>query len=376
MINQKALMLCLTALVILSSASFYSCANKDVSSEPDTDTSITLSETIPEESSEMAVSSIPDTSSEDEKKVKIEAAVRSYEDGILCFEYEGKEYSLPMTKDMFENEIYLCDTIAPNISERIINNNLGEDVSAKIVLNESMDRIILCDVIKADGKIDNGMSPYNADNTVNEDMLYTMKRTGKSSCKLSNSEETIVCDLNDLPLCKKLDYPETVFPVMLWVYKFNDGKAILLDLDINVQVDADRVSAENDLDTLAVYGRPTGFFGTVQTVDDDTITVLLNDGITYCTVPTFYNDGGELASGSEIMVLLNTESDLFGKGGEFTFDHAVIVTDPGYCVDKEPIDEEPKDKDPIDNFNEYAYAVFYNSWDHLSCTRIDEIEKK
>ena len=58
MIHQKALMLCLTALVILSSASFYSCANKDVSSEPDTDTNITLSETIPEESSEMAVSSI------------------------------------------------------------------------------------------------------------------------------------------------------------------------------------------------------------------------------------------------------------------------------------------------------------------------------
>ena len=213
MITRKALMRCLTILVILSLVLVSGCAHKDVSNDSDTDTSITLSKTASEGSFEMAVSSIPDTSSIAEKKIKITVEIKSYKDGTLCFEYEDKEYFLPMTKDMFENEIYLSDSIAPNISERIINNNLGENISANIVLNESMDKIIACDVIKANGKIDNGMSPYNADNTVNEDMLYTMKRTGKSLCEFSNREELIECDLNDLPLCKKLDYPETVFPL-------------------------------------------------------------------------------------------------------------------------------------------------------------------
>ena len=363
MITRKALMRCLTILVILSLVLVSGCAHKDVSNDSDTDTSITLSKTASEGSFEMAVSSIPDTSSIAEKKIKITVEIKSYKDGTLCFEYEDKEYFLPMTKDMFENEIYLSDSIAPNISERIINNNLGENISANIVLNESMDKIIACDVIKANGKIDNGMSPYNADNTVNEDMLYTMKRTGKSLCEFSNREELIECDLNDLPLCKKLDYPETVFPVMLTIYKFDDGKAILLDLDINVQVDDDRVSAENDLETLEVYGKRTGFFATVQNISDDTITVLLNDGITYCTVPTFYNDGGGLAIGSEIMVLLNADSNLFGKGGGHTFDYAILVNNSAYYKEAEG------------EFSKFAYAVF-SGWDQFSCTRIDQIEKK
>jgi hypothetical protein len=165
----------------------------------------------------------------------------------------------------------------------------------------------------------------------------------------------------------KLDYPETVFPVMIWIYKFNDGKVILFELEHNVQVDADWVSAENDLDTLEMYGKRTGFFATVQIVYDDTITVLLNDNITYCTVPTYYNDGGEIVPGSEVIVLLNTESDFFGKGGDFTFDYAVIVTDSDYYKDS-------TDKISTDKFNELAYAVF-SSWDQFLCTRIDQIKK-
>ena len=60
------------------------------------------------------------------------------------------------------------------------------------------------------------------------------------------------------------------------------------------------------------------FFGTVQTIGDNTAEIKLTDGKTVCTVPTYYCDG-ELSEGLEVMVILDCSTDLFRerKVGEF-----------------------------------------------------------
>ena len=128
-----------------------------------------------------------------------------------------------------------------------------------------------------------------------------------------------------------------------------------------MEITNDRVGGDTDIETLNMYGSRTGFFAVVQSVSEDTVTVILNDGKTLCTVPTYYNDGGELAPGGKIMVILPDNSSLLGKGGEHSFDYAVIITDQEYF------------KNWSDKFEDIAYGAYVTNWDSFDYTRIDEI---
>lgn len=313
-------------------------------------------------------SSAPDSS--EEEPLRITVLVKSYKDGLLCFEYEGKEYSLPFDRREFENEYIPVDRIAPNLSEKIINNRLGEKVLARMVLSGDMSRIRSCDVIGVNGRRYEGMELLTGGYEVIRENLYTLTRRGGSLCEISNGTETLECDLNDLPLCWKLDYPQTVYPVLFDGYRFKDGSFILCDLTFNPDVTDSSVSAETDLSTFDMYGRRTAFFGTVETYEAGSVTLLLSDGITRCTVPDYYSDGGELGEGDEIMVLLVSDSSLYGSGGDHSFDYAVICTKPEEYISPSL---KPEYMAPSLSPSDLAYGVF-TGWDILSCTLVNETE--
>lgn len=345
------------AFLVLGAAVILSLVGCSESETSDVQSSLPATEAA----SKAEVSSAVDTGSEQEKILSVKAEIKSYKDEILCFEYEGKEYSLPMKKDKFDNEHPINDRNMPSLSEMIINNKLGEKITAMIALNEDMTQINKCDVVTPNGKIYVGTDLYDRNNKVIREKVYTMTRKGGSKCEFSNSEESFECDLNDLPPAWKLDYPETVYPVLFSTYRFKDGRHILFDLVFNVEITNDRVGGDTDLDTLNMYGKRTGFFAVIQSLSDDTVTVILNDGKTLCTVPTYYNDGGELAPGGKIMVILPDDGSLFGKGGEHSFDYAVIITYQEYF------------KNWNDKFEDIAYGAYVTNWDSFDYTRTDEI---
>ncbi len=357
---RKGIIICAAAVMLTLTA----CTESGNTDNSVTENSAPVTETANagEASSGTTVPSAVDTSSEPEKILSVKAEIKSYKDEILCFEYEGKEYSLPMKKDKFDNEHPINDRNMPSLSEMIINNKLGEKITAMIALNENMTRINKCDVVTPNGKIYCGTDLYDRNNKVIKEKVYTMTRKGGSKCEFSNSEESFECDLNDLPPAWKLDYPETVYPVMFSTFKFKDGRHILFDLVFNVEITNDRVGGDTDLDTLNMYGKRTGFFAVIQSLSDDTVTVILNDGKTVCTVPTYYNDGGELAPGGQIMVILPDDGSLFGKGGEHSFDYGVIITDQDYF------------KSPTDEFGEIAYGEYLTNWDSFVYTRISDLQ--
>ena len=294
------------------------------------------------------------------KKLYIKADALSYYDDVLCFEYEEKEYSIPLDKNRFKNEIPTYGSSEPILSERIINNRNDISIKADLVMDPEMSEIISCDVINENGYIYYGKTPFSNDTTVNRDLLYTMTCKENTLCEISNSKETINCDLNDLPLCMKLDYPDSVFPIMFTAYKYNDGKVMLISINTDVKVSSDGVSSELDLAALDSYGKRTAFFATVQSVDPDRASVLLNDGITLCNVPVCYSDGGSLEPGTKIMLVLTEDDSLFGSGEEKSFDYAVISTEP------EKYNRGKKE------FSDLAYGEFID-WDILQIKCISDL---
>ena len=105
------------------------------------------------------------------------------------------------------------------------------------------------------------------------------------------------------------------------------------------------------------------FFGTVQTIGDNTAEIKLTDKKTVCTVPTYYCDG-ELSEGLEVMVILDCSTDLFDSGKSESFDYAVICTDP---AEYDPSGHE---------FGNLAYAkADSNNLGRFIYTEIGDIEK-
>jgi hypothetical protein len=87
------------------------------------------------------------------------------------------------------------------------------------------------------------------------------------------------------------------------------------------------------------------FFGTVQSCDEETAEILLNDGKTVCNVPTYYCDG-DLQENMQVMVTLDCDTTLFDSEEIRNFDYAVIYTNP------EDYNSGNKDFDTL----AYAYA--------------------
>ena len=257
--------------------------------------------------SNMPESTVSKPSSEFEN---ITVETEKYENEQLTFTYEGKSYTLPLSRDNFKDDIVYYPGSKLH-SEQIINNKLGEKVTAVLTVDDGITKIKLCDVIGQNGKVFS-----------NSGGICTMTRTGGSACEFTDPQRTLKADLNDLIVYQKINYPDEVDDVVYVGYLFKDNNFILNQLYVAEYDENGEKNYEEQLNRDL-----PSFFGTVQTIGDNTAEIKLTDGKTVCTVPTYYCDGA-LSEGLEVMVILDCSTDLFGSGKSESFDYAVICTDP------------------------------------------------
>lgn len=269
-----------------------------------------------------------------------------YENEQLTFTYEGKSYTLPLSRDNFKDDIVYYPGSKLH-SEQIINNKLGEKVTAVLTVDDGITKIKLCDVIGQNGKVFS-----------NSGGICTMTRTGGSACEFTDPQRTLKADLNDLIVYQEINYPDEVDDVVYVGYLFKDNNFILNQLYVAEYDENGEKNYEEQLNRDF-----PSFFGTVQTIGDNTAEIKLTDGKTVCTVPTYYCDG-ELSEGLEVMVILDCSTDLFDSGKSESFDYAVICTDP---AEYDPSGHE---------FGNLAYAkADSNNLRRFIYTEIGDIEK-
>ena len=290
-----------------------------------------------------AVDSVSKPSSEFEN---ITVETEKYENEQLTFTYEGKSYTLPLSRDNFKDDIVYYPGSKLH-SEQIINNKLGEKVTAVLTVDDGITKIKLCDVIGQNGKVFS-----------NNGGICTMTRTGGSACEFTDPQRTLKADLNDLIVYQEINYPDEVDDVVYVGYLFKDNNFILNQLYVAEYDENGEKNYEEQLNRDL-----PSFFGTVQTIGDNTAEIKLTDKKTVCTVPTYYCDG-ELSEGFEVMVILDCSTDLFDSGKSESFDYAVICTDP---AEYDPSGHE---------FGNLAYAkADSNNLGRFIYTEIGDIEK-
>ena len=293
--------------------------------------------------SNMPESTVSKPSSEFEN---ITVETEKYENEQLTFTYEGKSYTLPLSRDNFKDDIVYYPGSKLH-TEQIINNKLGEKVTAVLTVDDGITKIKLCDVIGQNGKVFS-----------NSGGIYTMTRTGGSACEFTDPQRTLKADLNDLIVYQEINYPDEVDDVVYVGYLFKDNNFILNQLYVAEYDENGEKNYEEQLNRDL-----PSFFGTVQTIGDNTAEIKLTDGKTVCTVPTYYCDG-ELSEGLEVMVILDSSTDLFGSGKSESFDYAVICTDP---AEYDPSGHE---------FGNLAYGkADSNNLGRFIYTEIEDIEK-
>lgn len=221
--------------------------------------------------SNMPESTVSKPSSEFEN---ITVETEKYENEQLTFTYEGKSYTLPLSRDNFKDDIVYYPGSKLH-SEQIINNKLGEKVTAVLTVDDGITKIKLCDVIGQNGKVFS-----------NSGGICTMTRTGGSACEFTDPQRTLKADLNDLIVYQEINYPDEVDDVVYVGYLFKDNNFILNQLYVAEYDENGEKNYEEQLNRDL-----PSFFGTVQTIGDNTAEIKLTDGKTGCTVPTYYCDG-------------------------------------------------------------------------------------
>lgn len=297
-----------------------------VSEAPTSSVTETESEAGSEPNDESMSESIDDSSIQG---MTITVKTIAYKDEQLTFEYEGREYTLPLSRDDFVSDYYWPGGIKA-LSEQVINNRLGETVTAEMQVSEDITMIYQCDILNQNGMpFHAGMLDNNPEDIKRlradpfaEEYFYTMTKIEGTKYEFSNINRTLSADLNDLNIYIKVIYPDSCFDVKFYGYLFEDGQFIIQSLALFDE----RVGNQQHYKELNNFDMPN-FFGRVQSCDGETADILLTDGKTNITVPTYYCED-ELTEGTEVMVRLDCGIELFGSGESRSFDYAVVIADP------------------------------------------------
>ena len=245
--------------------------------------------------------------------VRITADVKSYKDGILTFEYDNREYSLPFSADSFDNSNYHLTDIG--ISEKIINNTFGIPVKADIEISKDMTEIAGCDV-----EIVNGAEPsvYDDHPMYVRRKVYHLYPYKGSVYRLASDEDTFYIDLNSYDNIYKA-VPSENEEVGFYGVVLDDDKLfsdVLWVIEDQPQGSFCRLS-----NTLKYH-----YLGTVQAVLEDRVMVRLNLTGREITVPPYLTDG-EIREGAEVAVTLNDAPGELIASDSSERDYAVFFTD-------------------------------------------------
>lgn len=252
----------------------------------------------------------------------IEVKIINYDGDTLTFIQDGNTMSSKMTPERFANDTYSVGS--EMMSEKIINNHFGITPKGYLKLDKS-GQIKYCDVYKANGdQFDSSAAaPMNIPY---EDTFMNMKRIKGSEYEFSNDYLFFTADLNYLNNDLKSNYGEEQQGVEVIGYRFNTGEIIIESISIfdhKETIGGETQYLFNMIDNYDKYN----FFGTIRSLSDEYAEIILNDKKTICDVPIWYRDG-ELKEGMQVMITLNTGTELFGSGKEYRADFAVIYTDP------------------------------------------------
>lgn len=148
-----------------------------------------------------------------DSRVTLQAEAVAYDNGQLTFVYDGKEYTLAMDSELFEHDEKYVN--GKSLSQAIINNDIGEVISAEIVTDEGITKIYSCDVVSPNGeKYASGMYEDIKADVPAEEYDYKLCHKSGSVYELSNANRTITADFNDLEEWQKGKYPESADDVM------------------------------------------------------------------------------------------------------------------------------------------------------------------
>lgn len=313
----------------------------------------------------------PDTVTEPvkPKSIVITAEVTDYKDNTLYFTYEGKDYALPMSERLFWEGNGSIGRVhrEKTISEKIIHNKFGEKVMGRISINEDMTSIKQCNVIDPNVEDYDGDYPYFLDESdglkVDPDRLYSFKKISPSKCVVANKYNSYEFDLNDLGMWWKLRYDDEYPIVGFTAYKFKSGNMIPTLILPNRINDKGLLSGDSDW-IKPVVENSIGYFGTVQKNENDTAEILLNDGKTVITVPSYFNDG-EVKEGMQVMVdTWQTEEKLYGTGQRAEFKEAIIWTISIYY------NRSGK------KFEDLAYAILESNPTYITKEKFEKLSKQ
>ena len=251
---------------------------------------------------------------------------KEYENSILTFEYEGKEYSLAAEPSKFK-DIYYYDKLHTSVemSPMIINCGLCEDITAELITDKDITEIISCDVVKDNGMPFDSQSdlPPNLTAEAEGDYLFKHKYIGHGIYELTNTVRTIYLDMNSLSNYAKCYIPEGK-DLLFTGYLLKNGYLLTEYLSC---YDRSVVLPDGGYDvTDLINSDMYGFFGRIVKLTDEKAEIMLNDNKTVCTVPTDFTDG-ELKEQSTVMVKLKEDETLYGSGKTKEYDHAVIYTE-------------------------------------------------
>ncbi|MBR1422133.1 MAG: hypothetical protein IJ571_01655 [Ruminococcus sp.] len=270
----------------------------------------------------------------------IEVQALKYEYEQLTFEYKGSNYTMPLDRNDFKDDVVYANGMKI-YSEQIINNRIGETVTAQLSVNEDMTKIRKCDVITPNGKL------YSASE-------YRMTRKEGSVIELTNGSETFEADLNDLIISQKSNYPSVLDDVTFIGYRFSDGKVLLNQL-IVAQTD---INGNKEYVPMLNTSYPS-FLGTVDSLDEGGATVILTDNITVCHIPIYYCESA-LSEGDRVMMILDSGLDLFQSGEEVSFDYAVILTEDEFSTGVRNFDDLAYAKADPNNLGRFIFTVKEN----------------
>ena len=125
-----------------------------------------------------------------DSRVTLQAEAVAYDNGQLTFVYDGKEYTLAMDSELFEHDEKYVN--GKSLSQAIINNDIGEVISAEIVASEGITKIYSCDVVSPNGeKYASGMYEDIKADVPAEEYDYKLCHKSGSVYELSNANRTI-----------------------------------------------------------------------------------------------------------------------------------------------------------------------------------------